>query len=186
MEHTVYSASRSKSGDISRFLEDTDGLLNFGPLVEAGHYHHHGSTNTVRSHCVHTAWCAYRLCRTFHLSEDHESAAVQAALLHDLFGYDWQEDPDGKKSVFNPRVLHHIVYHGSEAVDFLDGKVSLNERQKDAIKKHMFPAYPVPPCYCEGWVVTLADKIVAVSDYWSNASIKCRSYMPHSRRPVAY
>lgn len=159
--------SQRKAWRLARFQADTAGLLAFGPLRESAGYTHHGGLNTVESHCVRTAWCAYRLCRLFRVTREHEASAVQAALLHDLFGYNWRERPGSGKWLFSKARLSHAVGHGPEAVQFLKTQdVRLNGRQEDAIRKHMFPTYPVPPSFCEGWVLTAADKATAVKEFW--------------------
>ncbi len=161
-----------KDSHLSRFYLDTAGLLDFEPLVKAEEYRHHGGENTLMAHLIRTAWCAYWICRIFHVSEEHEEAAVQAALLHDLFGYDWHERPDSKRLVPNMEGIRHALFHGTEAADYVGERVQITERQRDAIRSHMFPLYPIPPRFCEGWVLTAADKLIAIKELFREFASK--------------
>ena len=124
---------------------------------ESDDWRHHGDT-TVYMHCVRTAWCVYRLGLWFHVSALR--SCVRAAMVHDQFGYDWQKTR-APRGLSGPR---HAIWHGRAAVRNMRGKVVLNANQKDAILKHMFPLYPIPPSHVEGWLLTLADKITAIEE----------------------
>lgn len=125
---------------------------------------HHGERNSLYDHSVDTAKCAYRLARRFHMREERIEAVTRAALLHDFFGYDW-------RSKAHKRFLHHYsglrrltrmhaFVHGAMAARRANRLFGLDERQRSAITSHMFPLAPIPR-NSEGWVLTLADKLVA-------------------------
>ena len=58
----------------------------------------------------------------------------------------------------------HAFNHGYEAIINSEKYINLNDHQKDAILKHMFPLYPIPPKHIEGWLITIADKIIATQE----------------------
>lgn len=77
---------------------------------------------------------------------------IRGALLHDYFLYDWHE-PDKE----NPHNLHGF-YHPGTALRNASKEYELTSREKDIIKKHMWPLTLVPPKYKESWIVTTVDK----------------------------
>ena len=99
---------------------------------------HHGERNSLYDHSVDTAKCAYRLARRFHMREE---------FLHHYSGL--------------RRLTHmHAFVHGAMAARRANRLFGLDERQRSAITSHMFPLAPIPR-NSEGWVLTLADKLVA-------------------------
>ena len=77
---------------------------------------------------------------------------VRGALLHDYFLYDWHD-----KSRENYQRLHGF-YHPGIALRNASMEYELTLREKDIIKKHMWPLTVVPPLCREAWIVTTADK----------------------------
>ena len=77
---------------------------------------------------------------------------IRGALLHDYFLYDWHT-PDEK----NPHKLHGF-YHPGTALRNAVKEYRLSNREKDIIRKHMWPLTVVPPMCREAWIVTAADK----------------------------
>lgn len=77
---------------------------------------------------------------------------IRGALLHDYFLYDWHK-PDKE----NPHKLHGF-YHPGRALRNASKEYKLTDREKDIIKKHMWPLTLVPPKYREAWIVAAADK----------------------------
>lgn len=130
-------------------------------------FRHHGGDSTVYRHSIRCAYCAYQIAKFFKLRKNKLESTVIAALLHDSYGYDRVANHVGIRSSLRDNkgieklTKIHAFYHGTEAVNFVSEYYRLNKAQRDAIIKHMFPLYPIPPCYVEGWIVTLADKIVA-------------------------
>ena len=80
-------------------------------------------------------------------------AAARGGILHDLFLYDWHT-PDQ----VSPHKLHGF-YHPGRALNNAQKEYHLTTREKDIIKKHMWPLTisAVPMCR-EAWIVTMADK----------------------------
>lgn len=77
---------------------------------------------------------------------------VRGALLHDYFLYDWH---DKNRPDFRP---WHGFHHAATALRNALKEYDLSDREKDIIKKHMWPLNPIPPMCREAWIVTIADK----------------------------
>jgi len=77
---------------------------------------------------------------------------IRGALLHDYFLYDWHD----KEHV----QIHnlHGFYHPGIALKNASAEYRLTPRERDIIKKHMWPLTMVPPMCREAWIVTVADK----------------------------
>ena len=72
-------------------------------------------------------------------------------MLHDLFLYDWRiPSPEHKKL--------HAFYHPRIALNNALTISNLNEIEKDAILKHMWPLTIVPYKFKESFAVSMADK----------------------------
>lgn len=145
---------------------------------EAKRFGHHGGTNTVYKHCISVGFCAYKICRLIRLDEYTTKSVVEASLLHDMFGHPFYGNGNNITQCFlNHRGFDkirrmHAFYHGTEAVDNVSKYINLNDNQKDAIIKHMFPLYPIPPRHLEGWILTLADKLVATQEVFETIIYK--------------
>ncbi len=105
-------------------------------------------------HCVYVAYFTYYLCKKLNL--DYVSAA-RAAMLHDLFLYDWRqkhrdEEFHGLHAFSHPKIA---LRNASKIFD-------LNDKQKDIIVKHMWPLTIVFPRYAESYIITLTDKYSAI------------------------
>lgn len=114
----------------------------------------HGNV-TVNEHCLNVARVSLQMNQKLKLS-CQERELIRGALLHDFFLYDWHV---GDK--IKPWKLHGF-YHPGIALRNAEKEFELTDREKDIIKKHMWPLTIVPPVYREGWVVTCADKWCSV------------------------
>ncbi len=110
----------------------------------------HG-TMSVKKHSINVAKYSVALSRKLGIKCD-ERDLVRGALLHDYFLYDWH---DTKRENYNPL---HGYYHPGIALKNANAEYDLTPRQKDIIKKHMWPLTITPPRYKEAWIVTTADK----------------------------
>lgn len=137
---------------------------------ETKNYKHHGGNNTIYKHSIKTAYCVFIFCLLFHINPNITKSAVIAALLHDFFGYNWADPYEKqaqlwkKEKGLNKIKKMHAFNHGYEAIINSEKYINLNDHQKDAILKHMFPLYPIPPKHIEGWLITIADKIIATQE----------------------
>ena len=116
----------------------------------------HGMT-TCYTHSICVAYVALRWAQLLHLDIDVRST-VRGCLLHDYFLYDWHD-----KTV---AAEHHTFTHPKVALANAERDFELNDRERDIIRKHMFPlCFPFPK-YKESWLITLADKTCAASEIW--------------------
>ena len=110
----------------------------------------HGSVS-VNKHCKHVAKYSLAICEKLHIPCNRR-ALIRGALLHDYFLYDWHS-----KEHVQPYKLHGF-FHPGIALKNAEGEYKLTPREKDIIKKHMWPLTVVPPMCREAWIVTMADK----------------------------
>ena len=104
-------------------------------------------------HCYNVAYDCYRITKKLNL--DYKSA-TRAAMLHDLYLYDWRTKID--------RNNIHAFTHGKIACQNAIKEFSLNQKEKDMIIKHMWPTTLVPPKSREGFILTVVDKKNAVEE----------------------
>lgn len=123
-------------------------ILGHPKFLQMGQYIQHGTTTTLE-HCISVSYLSYRIARSYRL--DYCSAA-RGGLLHDLFLYDWHY-------VVRDTGNHlHGLTHPKTALLNATKYFSLNEKEKDIIRKHMWPITIEFPRYAESYVVTYADK----------------------------
>ena len=106
---------------------------------------------SVRSHMVSVAECSLLMAEKLHIPCDRR-ALVRGALLHDFFLYDWHN-----KEHANIFRLHGF-FHPGIALRNAEKEFPLSEKEKDIIKKHMWPLTIAPPVCREAWIVSMADK----------------------------
>ena len=134
-----------------RVLKHAAILEKTGRLAQLRQYKQHGKT-TVYDHSLAVANLALRIARRLHLRIDEDSL-IRGALLHDYFLYDWHVPDPG-------RPLHGF-WHPKAALKNASEDFDLNRRERNIIRRHMFPLTLMPPATREGLVVCLADKICA-------------------------
>jgi uncharacterized protein len=82
---------------------------------------------------------------------------VRAALLHDFFLYEWH--------IPGLRYVLHGWAHPAIAAKKAREVFGIGDKEYSCIRTHMWPWTLLHPPRCrEGWVVSLADKIVAVKE----------------------
>lgn len=109
-------------------------------------------------HCLAVSYYSYKICKKLHL--DYTSMA-RAAMLHDLFLYDWRIRQPGRKG-------HHAFTHPKTACSRASALFNLNKKEKDIITKHMWPVTVIPPKYAESYIITLVDKYCALSESFNH------------------
>ena len=72
------------------FIEITKDLLTNEKVKEMKNYRQHYDISTYE-HCLNVAYISYRVCKK--LKWDYKSMA-RAAVLHDLFLYDWRKSKE--------------------------------------------------------------------------------------------
>lgn len=111
---------------------------------------HHGLNRYI--HCLNVAKMTYNLARLFKL--DYISA-TRGALLHDYFNdCDYKEIRGIKKNS-----MHPIIALNNARCEF-----ELNDKEENIIASHMFPFGDIKPNCRESWLVTTADKLVAIRE----------------------
>lgn len=139
--------------------EDNDFSDIIRPLIEnetvlqMKNFRQHYET-TCFDHCLTAAYYCYCICKKHHL--DYKSA-TRAAMLHDLFLYDWRERQPDRKGL-------HAFTHGKTACENACKLFNLNDKEKDIIIKHMWPVTIAFPKSFEGFVLTFVDKYCAMSE----------------------
>lgn len=122
-------------------------------LSETAQYIQHGNTSVYR-HSVAVACLSCRIAGKLRLRVNKKTL-IRGALLHDYFLYDWHK---------NKTVSWHGFKHPNIALQNAERDVSLNDVERDIIRRHMFPLTPIPPVHKEGWVICLADKLCSAKE----------------------
>lgn len=130
--------------------ENAPDILNSSNFYRTKLYIQHGNM-TVNDHVLSVARYSIALDDWLHAHSSRKEL-IRGALLHDYFLYDWHK-PDAE----HPHRLHGF-YHPGVALKNASEEYDLTERERDIIKKHMWPLTMVPPMCREAWIVTTADK----------------------------
>ena len=130
--------------------EHASDILKSENFRSTKNYIQHG-TMPVHRHCIDVAEKSIAISKFLRIP-CNEREMVRGALLHDYFLYDWHD-----KSRENYQRLHGF-YHPGIALRNASMEYELTLREKDIIKKHMWPLTVVPPLCREAWIVTPADK----------------------------
>ena len=130
--------------------EHASDILKSENFRSTKNYIQHG-TMPVHRHCIDVAEKSIAISKFLRIP-CNEREMVRGALLHDYFLYDWHD-----KSRENYQRLHGF-YHPGIALRNASMEYELTLREKDIIKKHMWPRTVVPPLCREAWIVTTADK----------------------------
>lgn len=116
----------------------------------------HGNMS-VRRHSINVALCSFVIARFLGI-RCHKRDLLRGALLHDYFQYDWHSKEH--RNICNL----HGFYHPGIALKNAEKEYRLNPRQRDIIRKHMWPLTIVPPMCREAWIVTMADKYCSLME----------------------
>ena len=146
---------KKKAENDLEFQTIIEDLINNDTVKEMQNYRQHCNTSCYE-HCYDAAFYCYTICKKLHL--DYKSA-TRAAMLHDLFLYDWR--------IKGNRTGHHAFTHGQTAYENASQIFDLNDIEKDMIIKHMWPITLKLPRYRETFILTLVDKFCATSEMLS-------------------
>lgn len=133
-----------------QIMQEAEDILNSRNFYKTKQYLQHGNV-TVNEHVWNVARYSVIISEKLRIPCNRREM-IRGALLHDYFLYDWHQ-PDEK----NPHKLHGF-YHPGTALRNASRDFDLTDREKDIIKKHMWPLTLFPPLCREGWIVTAADK----------------------------
>ena len=135
------------------FIQMIDDLLNNDTVKQMKNFRQHYETSCF-DHCLIASYYCYLYGKKFNL--DYVSCA-RAAMLHDLFLYDWRKKQDDRKGL-------HAFTHPKTAYKNASKLFALNEKEKDIILKHMWPVTIAVPKYKESYLLTLVDKYCALNE----------------------
>ena len=138
---------------MDEFHEIVDEIIKNDMVLEMKKYRQHCDVSCF-THCLNVSYTCYKVAKKLGL--DYVSIA-RAGMLHDLFLYDWHAEKGDRKG-------YHAFTHGKCALDNAMKVFKLNEKEKDMIKKHMWPVTPIPPKSIEGFILTFVDKYCAVKE----------------------
>ncbi len=133
----------------------------------------HGETSTFK-HCVAVSYKSFKT--ALRLGLDYRACA-RGGLLHDLFLYDWHD-----KSV---RGNLHGFYHPGKALENAEKQFELSCKEREIIKKHMWPLTIIPPKCREAYVICYFDKVctsVEVMREWGNLVKKLMKRKLYSKK----
>lgn len=135
-------------------------LMGNSDLGKTSEYVQHGDTSCL----LHTVAVAYYSIKAADMLGIRYSKKelLRGALLHDYFLYDWHCDK--KKHAF------HGFTHPNAALQNAQQEFKLSKRERDIIKKHMFPLTAVPPTCKEAWIVCCVDKACSVYETFTKGA----------------
>lgn len=154
-----YSIEYSKEN--KEYFEFVKDLLDHEVVKEMKNFRHHYST-TCYQHCLNVSYYNYLVCKKLGLNA---KAAARAGMLHDLFLYDWRENPRKRGT------LPHGFSHPRKALNNAKEHFELNKREEDIILKHMWPLTVKLPKYAESYVIAAVDKYTAMLEF----SVHCKN-----------
>lgn len=139
--------------DDDDFINIIKDILENDTVQKMKLYKQHYETSCF-DHCLIASYYCYMYCKKFNL--DYISCA-RAAMLHDLFLYDWRKRENGRKGL-------HAFTHPKTAYDNSSKLFKLNSKEADIILKHMWPITIKLPKYKESYILTLVDKYCAINE----------------------
>ena len=127
-------------------------ILSSDKFNEIKKIEHHGISRF--DHSLKVSYYSYKVAKFLKL--DSEEVA-RGGLLQDFFLSD--EDRTTKD-----RVVSTFI-HPKKAVKNAEELFSINDKEKDIIRTHMFPINLSLPKYTESWIVNLVDKVVGCNEF---------------------
>ena len=123
-------------------------------LMKMKEYVQHGDVSTY-DHAVLVAFYSCMLACRLRLKYD-ERALIRGALLHDYYLYDWHEKEKWHRM--------HGFRHPGFALSNAQRDFELSEKEKEIIRKHMWPLTIIPPTCREAWIVNSADTFISLME----------------------
>lgn len=137
----------------SEFYEIINPLLKNKTVQRLREYKQHYETSCYE-HCLSASYYSYIICKK--LGWDYKSI-TKAAMLHDLFLYDWRVK-QGRKGL-------HAFTHPKTACENASILFDLTEKEKNIIRSHMWPLTIMhTPKSKEGFLLTFIDKFCAIRE----------------------
>lgn len=129
---------------------------------------------TRKQHIMSVAYLTYLEAKKKNLNY---ISATRAAMLHDLFYYDWHVAGDGTHRL-------HGYRHAGFALKNAKKLFVLSQMEEDIILRHMWPLTPTPPKYKEGFIVTFADKYCASNECKIKRSVSFQNLFTQTLKEV--
>ena len=138
----------------NEFIDIIKDILENKTVQQMHNYRQHYKTSCF-DHCLVASYYCYIYCKKFNL--DYVSCS-RAAMLHDLFLYDWRKRQNDRKGL-------HAFTHPKTAYENASKLFKLNNKEADIILKHMWPVtFFSFPKYIESYILTLVDKYCAITE----------------------
>lgn len=145
-------SNMDKKYQLTEFFEIIKDIISNDTVRQMKNFRQHCNTSCYQ-HCMQVAYYTYIACKKMRL--DYVSA-TRAAMVHDLFLYDWRKK---YRNVDLPGL--HAFVHPKIALKNASKLFDLNDIEKDVISKHMWPVTFGFPKYMESYIVTIMDKYSA-------------------------
>ena len=147
----------------SGFFDVVEEIYFSDEVQSLAQYEQHLEINRLQ-HITSVAYIAYEYCRKHGLN--YESAA-KAAVMHDLFYYDWRDAQTGRW-----HKLHGYKHPKYAALNAKELYPELGKTEEEIISRHMWPLTISLPKSKEGFVVSLSDKYCATRELLYSLSKK--------------
>ena len=145
-------SNMDKKYQLTEYFEIIKDIISNDTVRQMKNFRQHCNTSCYQ-HCMQVAYYTYIACKKMRL--DYVSA-TRAAMVHDLFLYDWRKK---YRNVDLPGL--HAFVHPKIALKNASKLFDLNDIEKDVISKHMWPVTFGFPKYMESYIVTIMDKYSA-------------------------
>lgn len=146
----------------TEFINIIKDILENETVKKMHNYRQHYETSCF-DHCLIASYYCYIYCKKLNL--DYISCS-RAAMLHDLFLYDWRKRENGRKGF-------HAFTHPKTAYKNASLLFNLNNKEADIILKHMWPVTLALPKYPESFILTLVDKYCALNESLEEIYNRC-------------
>ena len=148
---------------IKEYMDCIQDLIDNEMVISLKNFMQHRGISRL-NHSLNVSYISYFVCRKWGL--DYISAA-RGGLLHDFFLYNWHE----KKTKKLYKGMHGMA-HPRVALRNANKYFDLNKREKDIIRKHMWPLTISFPKYRESYVIIAVDKYCAVAEFFNKCKLK--------------
>ena len=156
-DEQAVNRQKERQKQLRRQIREAGWDILESPNFQSTREHIQHGTVTVNAHCINVAKHSLLLADKLKVRVKRREL-IRGALLHDYFLYDWHD-----KDHINPFKLHGF-FHPGRALKNATRDFELTEREKDIIRKHMWPMTIIPPMCREAWIVTAADKWVSLME----------------------
>ena len=185
MEEILKKAKTVLKDDYNNWYSITKNIIIDEEYQKRRYFKHH-EKESVYDHSILVSVYSYKLAKKYHTNIYNSTIA---GLLHDFYTFPWQYTDD--LSLLDSKYKEHfqknnkhkkfLELHGfTHAIDAADNaniyyNKYVNEKILSAIRTHMFPLslltkYKIPNCK-EGYIITIADKIITIKDFPSPREI---------------